>query len=344
MNRIQYSTGGNITLAIDCVVSPAANGRILSWVGASHLKVNAELFLRLGDQIVIVDTDTQIGWDNLDTGVAEAGKDYFVYACLPAVTGDPPVFKISLNATYPSGYDADTSRKIGGFHTLCLAAGTISGHPLTGYATKAILPYSVWDLKWRPASSDPRGLVYSTKLNRWGDIYLMSGTGLNSASAFGAAFTVSRDWNSFVDDLAALGKRLMWDWEFQVFAEGSNEETNISDSASPGTTGGHVDTAGRRMLSNIGCEDCCGVVWQWLLDQSYQNDATYSSTWAYCDLPGAKGSLYRQGATGDVKLRAGGLWADGSNCGSRARKASCCRWSADSAFGGRGCTEHLRLA
>ena len=147
-----------------------------------------------------------------------------------------------------------------------------------------------------------------------------------------------------MDDLAALGKRLMWDWEFKVFAEGSNEETNISGSASPGTTGGHVDTAGRRMLSNIGCEDCCGVVWQWLLDQSYQNDATYSSTWAYYDLPGAKGSLYRQGATGDVKLRAGGEWSSGSYCGSRARAASYSRWSASSNIGGRGCAEHLRLA
>ena len=28
--------------------------------------------------------------------------------------------------------------------------------------------------------------------------------------------------------------------------------------------GGHVDTAGRRMISFIGCEECCGYLTQWL--------------------------------------------------------------------------------
>jgi len=201
MNRIQYSTGGNITLAIDCVVSPAANGRIALVGGCVPPEGECRTVPAVGRP------DRNRGHRHADrVGQprygSRRGRERLFRLCLSAGRdGRPPVFKISLNATYPSGYDADTSRKIGGFHTLCLAAGTISGHPLTGYATEAILPYSVWDLKWRPASSDPRGLVYSTKLNRWGDIYLMSGTGLNSASAFGAAFTVNRDWNSFVDDL-----------------------------------------------------------------------------------------------------------------------------------------------
>jgi hypothetical protein len=54
--------------------------------------------------------------------------------------------------------------------------------------------------------------------------------------------------------------------------EGSNQKTNILGSADPVTTGPHIDTAGRRMISNIGLEDGCGVMNQWLSDQSYRFD------------------------------------------------------------------------
>ena len=61
-----------------------------------------------------------------------------------------------------------------------------------------------------------------------------------------------RKWLDFVDDFAAIGCRMPDDDEFQRIAAGSNEETNIARSADPVTTGGHSDTAGRRMISNIG--------------------------------------------------------------------------------------------
>ncbi len=51
--------------------------------------------------------------------------------------------------------------------------------------------------------------------------------------------------------------------EFVAASLGANQGTNITGSADPGTTGGHTDTAGRRMISNVGCEDCCGVLFQW---------------------------------------------------------------------------------
>jgi hypothetical protein len=288
---------------------------------------------------------TAANWDTTtptDYTVAanRAGKDFYVYACQPA-SGITPVILLSASSTFPAGYDADTSRKIAGFHCLCVAAGTIAGHALTGFAQGDILPQSIWNLKHRPASTNLEGMVYSSGLNKWIDIYLTSGTGSNTASVNGGTISDSRNWMTFVDDYAAVGKRMLTDFEFQCAAAGSNEETNINGSADPVTTTGHSDSAGRRMISNIGCEDCCGVVWQWLLDQSYRNDDTYSSTWEYYDLPGAKGSLYRQGDTGDVKLRAGGAWFGGSNCGSRARDACSYRWNTNSNLGGRGCAENV---
>ena len=62
-------------------------------------------------------------------------------------------------------------------------------------------------------------------------------------------------------------------------------------------------------------------------------------TWGYKDLESNKGSIYKQGTYGDVKLRAGGAWTNGAGCGSRGRDASSCRWSADTNCGARGCAE-----
>jgi len=227
--------------------------------------------LKIGDHWFLIDTATDVDIDtNLDEGAPEAGKDYYVYACTDGTTLS---FKISLNSTTPDGFDADHSRKLGGFHTLCVAVGVIASHTLTGYAVKDILPQSIWDLKHRARCGNNAGMVYDPKCNLWVDIYLASGTGASTASVNGGTISDTREWNSFVDDGGAVGKRLLDDAEFQLAATGSNEQTNITASADPVTTGGHVDTAARRMISNIGCEDMCGALYQWLSDQSYRWDS-----------------------------------------------------------------------
>jgi hypothetical protein len=335
------------------------------------------------------DLSLEATWDAVaptDYRVAatRAGKDFYVYACEQA--GNTLKVLISANASAPTGYTTTTSRLIGGFHCLCLAVGAIAGHTLTNFATGDILPNSVWDYNFRPVSS-PAGMVYSTGTGLWVDIYLASGTGANTASVFGGTISDTRDWNSFVDDGGAVSKRLLYDPEFQIIATGSNEETNITASADPVTTGGHVDTAARRMIANNGCEDMCGVAWQWLLDQGYRYDGgahTHNNTityrasptgtavyklngettlnadnvtdadevitgtsvdpvpaWAYYNLPGAKGSLYRQGTYGDVKLLAGSIWDYGTVSGSQSRYAVASRWSAGAAIGGRFASEPL---
>ncbi len=250
-------------------------------------------------------------WDDVETtdyttASNRAGKDFYLYACEPS-SGVEPDILLSANGTYPTGYTADTSRKIGGFHCLCVDVGTIADHSLSGYVAGDILPASVWDLLHRPHEDcSPEGMVYSSQARIWVDIYLQSGTGDNTASAYGATITDSRNWMDFTDDLGAVGKRMLKDREFQLIAAGSNEETNIQGSADPGTTGGHVDTVGRRMISDIGCEDCAGVMYQWLDEQSFRNnDDGSSGSFEWYNLPGSKGSLYKQGSYGDVKLRGG---------------------------------------
>ena len=305
-NRILYNTAGSIALAINHEM--VGTSRMLEYKDAASIAVKAEQYIRVGDAILIIDTDVTLTWSDLDTGVKENGVDYYIYACIPT-SGTTPVFKISKNSTYPAGYTADNSRKIGGFHTLCADVGTIEGHALSGYVAKDILPASVWDLKHRPKSS-PEGMVWSEKAGIWVDIYLASGTGANTASVYGGTISDSRNWMDFVDDFGAVGKQLLSDQEFQIIAANSNEETNIAGSADPVTTGGHSDTAGRRMISDIGCEDCAGAMWQWLSTPSARLDDGTAGGWI--DLPGAKGSFYTYGTNGygNTQLLAGGRWPD----------------------------------
>jgi hypothetical protein len=101
---------------------------------------------------------------------------------------------------------------------------------------------------------------------------MQSGTGTSTGSVYGGTITNTRTWDRHNDDMAAVGKRLLWDNEFSIIAKGSNTKTNISGSSPPPTTGGHVDTAGTRMISVYGIEDCCGTLWQWLNDSNFRYD------------------------------------------------------------------------
>ena len=330
-----------------------------------------------------LDLSLEATWDQIVTdyrvAATRAGMDFYIYACQPSpVNKDNPVFLISANSTFPDGYTADNSRNIGGFHCLCVAVGTIGSHTLSNYVAGDILPQSVWDEKHRPVSA-PAGMVYDSALDKWVDIYLASGTGASTTSVNGGTISDTRDWMDFVDDGIAVKKRLLSDIEFQSAAAGSNEETNITGSVDPVTTTGHVDTAARRMISNIGCEDMCGVMYQWLNEQSTRIEGSHThaqtithkavatgsaifkdqaettpnavlgsganetitgvatdiAAWSWYNLPGSKGSLYKQGTYGDVKLLAGGSWNAGAGCGSRCRYASHSRWAANTFLGGR---------
>jgi len=334
--------------------------RIVEWKSKTQITIKGNNLIKIGTQLFFLENDLDLTVaDILDTGTISNGKDYYVYACNNSGT---LVFRVSLASTFPAGFSAETSRKIGGFHTLCADVGTISGHPLSGFVAGDILPASVWDLKHRPVS-EPAGMVYVDAIDKWVDIYLASGTGVNTKSVFGGVISDNRNWMNFVDDGGAVKKRLLMDMEFQLAASGSNEQTNIANSTDPITTGGHSSAAGRRMISNYGIEDMCGAMYQWLLDQSYRfdgatnhthqvsvpgapqtvtsgnpsNDVAPTISWK--DQTGGKGRLCTQGTYGDVKMVAGGDWASATTSGSRSRHMYYYRWSTASAFGGRFCSE-----
>lgn len=199
----------------------------------------------VGSDVVVRSSATNLDlnntavWDDAQYATASnrAGKDFYLYQ----VSGGGLI--LSANSTVPTGYTISNSRKIGGFHCLCLSVGTISGHTLTDFLTGDILPQSIWDLNFSPACS-PEGMVYSAAADVWVDIYLQSGTGTSTLSAYGATITDTRSYWDHQDDLAAVGKRLLSDAEFSQVTLGSPEQVNIAGSADPVTTGGHRSTTG----------------------------------------------------------------------------------------------------
>lgn len=107
-------------------------------------------------------------------------------------------------------------------------------------------------------------MVYDPSTDLWVDIYLQSGTGENTRSAYNVPITTGRIYTDHVADMLRVKKTLLSDVEFASAMSGSNDKTSITGkkAPSPKTSGGHVDTANRRMISHIGCEEGCGYVWQ----------------------------------------------------------------------------------
>ena len=255
----------------------------------------------------------------VDTPQNLAGKDVYIYACKPQdISSTEPIFVLSLNSTVPTGYTASSSRKIGGFHCLCADVGTIDGHTLSGYVTGDILPATRWDLLHRP-KGEPEGFAYEELTDCWIAIYLPSWDGTKLVSVYNGVIadgTSTKKWHgeAFYEQFAKQGMRLVWRHEFQMGAKGSNEQTNIQSSSDPNTTGGHVDTAGRRMISNIGLEDCCGVLWQFAMDLGFAGgsgwtNSVYNSSIDDRSYGQTYGTLYR--------LLLGACWDSGGSSGSR---------------------------
>ena len=287
------------------------------------------------------ENDVVLQLSSVATPANLAGKDVYIYACQPSDSESTvPVFVLSLNNTVPTGYNANNSRKIGGFHCLCADVGTISGHKLSGYIAGDILPASCWDLIHRPKCS-PEGMCYIDKCDVWLDIYLASWDGEKLVSVFNGvtadgASAKKFHGEQFIERFADVNKKLPWRHDFQIAAKGSNEQTNVQGSNDKNTTGGHVDTASRRMISDYGLEDCCGFLWQWSNDigangSSGWNDSVYNS--------GVDDRCYGRSYGTLCRVRLGGRWDSGSGCGSRSVSVSFASAVVDAFSGGRGSCE-----
>ena len=310
------------------------------------------LALRINRQNLKKETDTILTEADNDGSFSSftLGENYYIYALQPADGNDPiPEFIISVNSTYPSGYTADNSRKIGGFHYGRIR-DIADAYNDSASLSINILPNSVWDLQNRP-TCDPTGMAKVGDI--WVDIYLSShGAGswpdqelVSEYNATPVTGTEGYNWYDFARMAGNTGKRLLTYSEWVQAAYGSpqghDNDNNAawSDTSNSGRTAtGTVEQA----VSVNGMVDCAGNVYEWLDELTYryydpQDDGFdwYDVLDAGKDSADGQGEAYMQNDNSLIAMRAGGHWNLGVYCGARAVVLNSQPWNVSSVLGCR---------
>ena len=250
-----------------------------------------------------------------------------------------PTETLSVGASVNTSPYADDDPDFVEFYTKSVISCSADGqlykstfaHPLAGFSAGDILPEAVWCLTFKPDTKYEDAMFYDPITGRAEDIYLQSGIGNSTRSAYNATHAVSRTQWNHQSDMLAVGKRLLKDFEFTACSLGSPQKTNIAGSSDKTTVGGHSDTGGNRMISMWGAEECCGYLWQWLEEYIHTDTST---GWHTED--DSTNAPFGQSYWTVFALVAGGPWGSGAICGSRCRGASDPRSSVYPSVGGRG--------
>jgi len=211
------------------------------------------------------------------------GDDIYIYACQASLS---PYAKLlcSKNATYPDGYTATNSRKIGGFHVG--RTRPISERFNAAYVPSVeIVPNSVWDEIHRPECS-PEGMAEIAP-GLWASIYqlsVISGTWpeITLGSRFGA--TPLRDTGGYARSdlykgLIESGFILPTYQEWKTCSYGAPQGNDANnDTAWTATTNTGPTTTGA-VAKSVSCTnivDTVGNLWEYL-DMMWD----YGGTWAW---------------------------------------------------------------
>ena len=265
-----------------------------------------------------------------------AGTDYAIWLKDDAT--------IQASSSYTSAPGAGNWRKIGGFH---YAPGGNAAAQAGGDTTPAINAYSLWDLKFRPACPDPRGMTLVAD-SFWTDIYLLGVDHLtNNTSKYnvtiadgsnppkiptkfggnGSTVYSTLNWWEAGEVLQSWGKRMPSYDEFAALAYGTTEAT--SGGTDP------VSTILRNAYtSKWGVMLATGNLWVW--GAEFGGGAAAAGWVANT---GGRGSTYKM----ENAVLFGGNWGDASSAGSRASAWSHSPTASSSYIGTRGVCDHLIL-
>ena len=360
----------NKLATISDIVAPTSQYLYAS--GANEITVIEGCVIAVGGAGIFQTGNTVLNASNLDIGAAFAvGSDYYVYICDSRQDAQDEQYIISLNSTYPSGWNASNSRKIGGFHYgRCRkindnlqpvnSSGAVFGTGWESAVSNGILPRSVWTLGHRPKCS-PEGMVYLGG-GTWVDIYLNSDDGAQGLkSEYNCApmtGTEGMNWYTFTERLMKSGKRMPDYSEFCAYAFGSPQgldgaNTNAwtaTTNTGRGTTGSVVNA-----VSAVGCVDAVGRVWEWLNDlitrAEHATNADYHPTaaWGWDKKSPLRdnatkydvGNIYQYYAYSLAALIAGGGWYDGVRAGARAVGCYDYPWTVGTTRGVRGACDSM---
>lgn len=262
INGLEARKANALTATRGAFVKDDAQSVAFAKTGAGTVSLKAGTYVDVAGTLITFATATAITMPALT-----AGTDYAIYACTDGSV------RADASFSAPSGYTTANSRKIGGFH---YSPGGHSGVSGGGNVTPQINEYSFWDIKFKPACLDPRGMVLVAD-GFWSDIYLLgvehvaNGTSkYNVTIADGASppkiptkyggdgttAYASLTWWEAGEVLAGYGKRLPSYTEFAALAYGTTEAVSIG--ADPVST-----TWAAAYISKWGCAQSTGNLWVW---------------------------------------------------------------------------------
>lgn len=332
---------------------------------ASGLTLKKDTAVRMINGVFIASGDTNVTMP----AVLTDGSDYAVYVCADGTV------RADISFIAPSGYTTENSRMVGGFHYSAIPANTTlaSGQFATSGQDviwnqqmldniKGINKYSIWDLGWKPACSDPRGMAYVPELRIWVDIYLTNTTSEllgtsrhNSTAASGAALPLKPlarggngvntyprlGWWEAAEIAATAGKRLLTEREFNNAAVGVTENSSLETANNPLTTNFEP-----RYTSIYGLHQMTGCHWIWGEDHGTRDVGAAASAWDWRDVTAtpARGKIFIETAYSDVRVLLGGNRTYGGSSGSRAAAWNHYPWVSAWNIGLRAASDHLQLA
>jgi hypothetical protein len=239
---------------------------------------------------------------------------------------------------------ATNARKIGGFH---YAPGGNALAQAGGDSVPQINEYSFWDLKYRPACDDPRGMTCVAG-GFWSDIYLLNtNPDVNGTSKYGVTIADgssppiipltlggngsttfgSLTWFESMSIATAMGKKAFTQPEFMTAMYGVTEAT--SRGTDPVTTG--LDAP---RTSKWGIMQATGNLYTWAADRggSFATGGWDANTEGF-------GSEYNA----PNASRLGADWANGVDAGSRSSAWRVAASVSSHSFSLRCACDHLQL-
>lgn len=310
-----------------------ANSTIAAFTktGAFTISTAQQLKVEVNGTVQIIAASTAITMPGSPT----TGADYAIW-CKPDGS-----LEATTNFTSPP---VANSRKIGGFH---YAPGGNATAQAGGNTTPQINEYSIWDLKFRPTATDPRGMTLIAG-GYWMDIYFTGVDAITNGSSkynvlmadgssppkvptmfggSGSSTYGSYTWFEAMELATSFGKRCPTQLEVMSAMFGTTEASSI------GTD--QVNTIlNAAYTSKWGVIQATGVLWIWGIERG---GPFAGASWnANTD---GRGSEYN--APNAVIL--GGYWFEASISGSRCSDWFYAASYSTSSVGSRFVCDHLQL-